>query len=81
MSVPTEMSWRSTERLAHDLGVGLDVGGARGVLGDGAQVGQPAGVLQLARLLQGLRQGDHVEGLLVLRQLAHGGEDQPVLRR
>ena len=64
--------------LAHDLGVGLDVGGAGGAGGDDAQVGQAAGVLELAGALQHLGQGDDVEGLFTGRQVADGAKDEAV---
>ena len=64
--------------LAHDFGVGADVGGARGVLGDLHQIGEATGLLQLLGALQLLLQGDEVDGVAGVGEPVHGLEDQPV---
>ena len=66
--------------LAHDLGIGLDVGGARGVRRQAAQVAQAPGFLQAVLLAQVLGKGDEVAGLAGRHlKLADGVEDQPVV--
>ncbi len=63
----------------HDLGVGHYVGGARGVFGQGAEVGEATRIREFPAALQGLRQGYHIAGLVTLDQLLDCLEDQAVL--
>ena len=65
--------------LAHDLGVSLDVGRTRGLIDQRAEIGEPAGRLQLLGALQGLGQGDHVEWLIGLRELRNRAKHQAML--
>src|SRR5690606_35952267 len=65
--------------LANDPGVGLDVGHRRGVLGQFAEVGQPAHLAQVPFVLQLLGQGYHVERLIALGQGVNGTEDQAMV--
>ncbi len=64
--------------LTHDLGVGIDVGGTRGVLGDLHQIGETTGLFQLLRALQLLLQRDEIDGIARIGEAGHGLEDQPV---
>ena len=64
--------------LTHDLGVGIDVGGARGVLGDLHQIGEATGLFQLLGALQLLLQGDEIDGVARIGEAGHGLEDQAV---
>ncbi len=64
--------------LTHDLGVGTDVGGTRGVLGDLHQIGEATGLFQLFGALQLLLQGDEIDGVARIGEAGHGLEDQAV---
>jgi hypothetical protein len=65
--------------LAHDVGVGLDVGRARRVLGQVAEVGQAAGVVEFAGRVEALGKGHRVARFGALDQRLDGAEDQPVI--
>ena len=64
--------------LTHDLGVGTDVGGTRGVLGDLHQIGEATGLFQLLGALELLLQSDEVDGVARVGEAGHGLEDQAV---
>ncbi len=64
--------------LTHDFGVGVDVGGTRGVLGDLHQIGEATGLFELLGALQLLLQGDEVDGVARIGEAGHGLEDQTV---
>ena len=65
--------------LAHDVGVVGDVGRAGGVLGERAEVGEAACLLEQALAVEPLREGDHVEGPAGLGERRDGAEDQAVV--
>jgi len=65
--------------LAHDVGVGADVRRARRVVGEGPEVGEAAGVVQLALVVELLGEGDHVEGAAALGERRDRVKDQLVL--
>ena len=66
--MPALISCRSSERSRTMLRVGAHVGGGRRVARERAEIGQAAGVLQLARALELLGDGDDVAGLAVRRR-------------
>jgi hypothetical protein len=65
--------------LTHDLGVASDVGCAGHVLRQRVEVGQAAGFLGLAQVLQVLEHRDHVSGLAAVDQGGDGRIRQAVL--
>src|SRR5690606_13750430 len=65
--------------VAHDLGVGADVGGRRRGRGQLDQVGAAADLLRIALRVEPLAQGHRVERLALLGQLADRAVDQLVV--
>ncbi|CRI63137.1 hypothetical protein THIOKS11170027 [Thiocapsa sp. KS1] len=65
--------------LADDLGVGLDVGRARGLVDDASEIRQATRAFQLLGALEGLGEGYNVEGLVRSGELGDGLEDEAVL--
>ena len=65
--------------LMHDLGIAADIGRRRRRVGDFAQIGKAAGLLDLVGLLDGLEHGDHVGRTGGIDQLADMREDAAVI--
>jgi hypothetical protein len=65
--------------LAHDLGIALDVGRRRRVVGDLPEVGHAAGLLGLRGLFQGLEHRHHVGRATGLDQARDVAEDAAVV--
>ena len=61
--------------LANDAGIGAHVGGARCVVGNGAQVRRAPGLFKLAPAFQVIGQRHRVERSPGVRQALQGGED------
>ena len=64
--------------LAHNVGVGADVRGARGIVGDGSQISEPACVLQLVIFFQPLGDGHHIRRAARFDQRGNGAVDEAV---
>ena len=65
--------------LAHDVGIGADVGGSRRIARERTQVGEPSDLVEHAENLEMARQGHGIARLAALDQGGRGFEDQPMV--